>query len=340
MTARWGRRTGLAGAATLALAAGTALLPTGSPLRLTFALPLLCVLPGYALTTVLFPATATETAGSEAIPADDDVDARPAALSSARRVACSLGFSLVLVPFVGLGLAALGLPYAQWPFTLGVAGVTLCLLAVGAYRRHHDVDPTRLEGAGTTWVRRWLDGGTPTDTGLRVAIVVVAALAVSALWVGLVDPQDGSAYTETTLLTQNESGALVAGNYPTDRNAGDTDPLVYRIENHEGRAVNYGVVLSCQRVGADGTVERSAELSRLTERVPAGASLRVVDPPQCSLDGERVRLVFSLYRGSIPADPSTQTDYRTLTLWVETPPVSNTTTTTTTTSRSARVGPA
>ncbi|MFC7164563.1 DUF1616 domain-containing protein [Halospeciosus flavus] len=315
------RRAVAAGVATATLAAGTTVLPAGSALRLAFALALVGLLPGYALTTALFPV----------------------GLSPVRRAASALGFSLVLVPLVGLGLAALGVPLDRLPFLVAITGLTLCLLGIGVSRRRQvdadaDSDTSgdgQFDSLDADRVERWVSGETPLDTGLRIAVVATAVLATTALLIGVVAPYDGTTYTETALFTENESGALVAGNYPTDRNAGDVDPLVYRLVNHEGRAVDYGVVYSCQRVGSGGSVEEAVELSRLTERVEAGGSLRITDPPTCPLDGERVRLVFSLYRGSIPDDPSMDEDYRTLTLWVNTP--TNASNTTATTTRPARV---
>lgn len=334
--------------AVLALAFGTAVLPAGSPLRLSLTLPLLCLLPGYALTTVLYPtrrdaratsAGATDARDGSPDPSDaGDAPDGPAGLTSVRRAALSLGFSLTILPIVVIPLELVGLPFAYTPILAVVSAVTLVLLAGGAYRRMAHGRPASAGRANQGWAtivrhtvasgRRWLAGDTPLDTGLNVALAFVVFLAVGSLWVGVVAPLDGTAYTETALLTDGGSGDLVAANYSVEHDAGEGAQPVLVVENHEGRAVQYGVVAVCQRVEPDGGVARSTVLSRFNHTVAAGETWRSTRNPDCSLDGDRVRLVYLIYRGAPPDDPSASNAYRTLTLWVETADRGNTTSTT------------
>ncbi|WP_435102090.1 DUF1616 domain-containing protein [Halarchaeum sp. P4] len=287
-------------AVSLTLASAGVLAPDGA-LRLALALPLLCVLPGYALTTLLYPASRR--------------DADAAALTPARRVALSLAFSLVLVPLCVLGVSTLGLALDRVPILAAVVSLTLGLLAAGASRRPDpSADTGRLANA-----RDRLGAGSRADTAFRVAVVAAAGLAVSALLVGVVAPHDGTQFTEAALLTADASGDLSAGDYPIEGDAGGTDPLVLRLQNHEGETLDYGVVERCQRVGANGTVHASRVLARHDAHLRAGGTATIENLSTCALAGERVRHVVSVYRDRASGDAALADDYRTLTLWVRTP---------------------
>lgn len=113
--------------------------------RTALGVPLVLLLPGYALTSLLFPTQV---------------------LPGIERLLLALGTSIVLAILIGLALAAAGVPLtpASWSVTLGV---------------------TTLVGLAFTWLRRVSLGVTGPGLGLatmpRLAALMVAVAALGAL---------------------------------------------------------------------------------------------------------------------------------------------------------------
>jgi uncharacterized membrane protein len=120
------------------------------------------------------------------------------------------------------------------------------------------------------------------------------------------------------LLTENESGEYIAGNYPTNMTQGEEASLVLEIENHEGTRTNYTIVPVVQRVEA-----RDNSSSVLEERAPDTMTVTLAEnesrtvthtySPQ--LSGENVRVAYLLYRGDPPPSPSQDSAYRHVHFW-------------------------
>jgi uncharacterized membrane protein len=156
-------------------------------------------------------------------------------------------------------------------------------------------------------------------------VVLAAGLLLAAGSVGwaVAVSDSGGTYTELSLLTENETGAVVADDYPTEMVRGEATPLVVAIGNHERRALNYTVVVELQRVVRTNdttAVSAERELRRFTARVAANETRQERLSLAPSLTGSRLRLAVLLYKGPVPADPSVQTADHEVHLWVDVPP--------------------
>lgn len=282
-----------------------------SPLRTVGGLFLLFFLPGYAVVAALFPAT------------DGPRLDNRRGLTGYERVALAFGVSIALAPLVGLGLWLAG-AWLALPWLLGaLTGVVLVGAGVAAARRlllppsrRYHLPLGRWYGAAMAGFGR----STPAvDRALNAFLALAVLLAGGALGYALVVPTSGEAFTTASLLTENPDGELVASGYPSDFEAGSGQPLVLALENHEGEATGYTVVVrieSVETVGDDLAVREATELDRLSARVGAGERALLRHEVAPSMTGDRLRLSYYVYKGEAPANPDADGAYRHLYLWV------------------------
>lgn len=132
----------------------------------------------------------------------------------------------------------------------------------------------------------------------------------------------GDQFTEFYLLAENDTGELVAEDYPRTLSSDEATPFYVGIDNHENRRTNYTVVTSLQRVEVedDGVnVPEERELNRTHVIVDDGERRIQQLNVTSSMEGSNLRLVFRLYRDGAPADPETADAYRELHLRVQAP---------------------
>lgn len=294
----------------------------GTPLRLLFGLPFLLVVPGYAVIAALYPVTAPTADpsglhdGSTAIPLPSGN-----AITTVERLALSVATSIAVV--AGVGLLA---NFSPWgvrpaPVVAGTTVVTLGAVAVAAHRRA--AAPRRTRRRGREW--RWRSVASalrprPSVTYL-LNVLLVASVVAAAVAVGYTaaDPSSGEQFTEFAVLAENDAGEPVAGGYPTEFTRGQGEPLYFRIDNHEGRPMQYTVVVRLEAVettGGSTTVTRATELDRLDVRVGDGGSRTLEYTVRPTTSGERLRLSVLLYRGGAPSSPERSSAYRALHLWI------------------------
>jgi uncharacterized membrane protein len=156
-----------------------------------------------------------------------------------------------------------------------------------------------------------------TDTALNALVVASVLFAAGGVGYAVATPPEGD--TAFALLTETETGALTAEEYPTSFERGESKQVVLGIENAENEPVSYTVVVELQRVvdSEDGPlVVEERELDRLSPRVADGETWRANYPVKPAFAGERLRLAFLLYRGEVPDNPTVESAYRTVQLWV------------------------
>jgi uncharacterized membrane protein len=159
-----------------------------------------------------------------------------------------------------------------------------------------------------------MQSGSNSSRLLAAVLLAVALVATSSLAVALVAPPDGESFTTVTLLTENESGALVMDGYP--ETPASSASLVVAVENNEDRRVDYTLVTQLQSVrdanGSEPSVLERRELARGTRTLDAGetwfAERSVGPPPEPA--GDRFRFVALVYRGTPPDDPTVANAYR------------------------------
>ncbi|MFC6865265.1 DUF1616 domain-containing protein [Halomicroarcula sp. GCM10025817] len=298
--------------------ANVALLLLPSPVRLLLAGVFLCLLPGYALTTLVFPARrGRQTANPFRQNLNDGV------LGEGERAALSLGLSVALLPLFGIGMAFSALPLTVQNILLVVTAFVVVALAGGTVRRLRTSSDARYKAPFWYWLGEGYRGlqGNTVDVLLNVGLAVVVIAAMSTFAMALTTPQDGVTYTEASLLTESPDGKLVAGNYPTELGPDGRADLVLRVSNHEGEDKVYTVVVQLQRLeagseGARAVTERS-ELLREVQRVESGESWEYDHTVTPTLYGEDLRVAYLVYAGTPPANPTTDNAYRYLSLSVD-----------------------
>lgn len=285
-----------------------------TPLRAIVSIPFLLFAPGYAFVSAVFPEAPESDRETNMIPR------RP--LTNLERLVFSLGSSVAIVPLVGFTLN-----FTPWGLRLGPMLVTLALFTVVcvsvAAKRRSDLPPERRFVLPVSeWYRvirnDFLSRETRTDKVLNVALAVVVLFAATSVGYALVAQQDEQ-YSELYLLTGSTDDSLSADGYPQELTATESRALTVGIGNHEGKQTTYTVVTKLQRVRDEGDEIAVVEEERLDEfevTLEAGESthqIRVLEP---QLVGDRLRLLFLLYRGDPPAEPRTETAYRRTHLWV------------------------
>lgn len=296
----------------------TDLLGPGSPLRIALVLVGLLFLPGYALTTVLFPTHPHHGEENRVWLSPMFGGRLPDTPTLGERLLLSFGLSLAVVPLAGMALSVLSLGYDAR--TVGNATTVLVLLPMllGTIRRLQMPEETRyLVSLQYTLqqVHGGLRGDRRADTLSNVAVVlgVVAVVLVGAL--GITAPPTGPGYTEFALLTENGQGELVADGYPSEFVAGESQSLTFRVGDQDGAATTYEVIVLLERVDGSGAVVERAELDRYRHAVGEEPWVREhrVAP---TMTGDDLRLTYLLYEGDAPATPKRANADQSLYVWV------------------------
>ncbi|WP_343230421.1 DUF1616 domain-containing protein [Salinilacihabitans rarus] len=288
--------------------------PTGSTLRLTAALALVAVLPGYALVSALFPAQARRARPDAATA----VERRPGGIDTVERLGLSVPLSLIVAALAVLALPLADRGLAAEPVVGALALVAVALAQVGAVRRLRVPEPDRYTVSPLLAIRRLresTEGAVATATSVLLVLAVVAA--AGALLVAFVAPMSASSYSELEIYTADESGELVAGAFPDAVEPGESIPVTFVVENYEGEETEYTLVVQ-EQVIEDGEVVERTELRTVDVLVTHGdggwvTAEREVTPT--ADPGETVRVSFLLFEGDPPAEPTNENAYEDVYFW-------------------------
>lgn len=282
--------------------------PAGArPLQVAAGLLLLFFLPGYAVQAAIFPRAAT--AGDE-----------PGGENLRNRLALSFGTSLAVLPLVGVALDVSGVGFSPRAVVAALSGLVVVGLTAAVVRRNLVPTEERFRLRSDAWLGSLSlpRGGRASRIGSVVLVVVILATVTTA-GLAVTSPAGGETFTSAALLTQNESGDLVASGYPGTVPQGEAAPLVLSVENHESSVTSYTVVVQLERMGPNGTVTERAELDRLTATVGAGDRWLEPHTVRPTITGEDLRLHYLLYRGDAPAEARSATAFDSLYLWLDVP---------------------
>jgi uncharacterized membrane protein len=341
----------LAAIVLLVLATGIATLApivSETPLRVVLGLVFALFAPGYAFIAALFPerspgvenATTDGEESERSVSNPDETEQetvadahaglteradprREGSIDGIERVALSFGLSIAITPLIGLVLNFTPFGIRLVPIVLSIGGFTLLASVVAALRRQELPAEERFRVPYRAWVEaaraELFAPETRLDAVLNVVLVVSLLLAVSSVGYAVLVPKSGESFSEFYLLTENESGALVAADYPQNFTVGQSKPVIVGIGNNEHERVEYSVVVELQRVSIQNnstTVRESRTLDRFSRTIPANESANWTHDVTPTLTGERLRLTYLLYRGSPPANPTVENAYRETHLWV------------------------
>jgi len=292
-----------------ATAAALYVFDVGGWLRALLGLPLVLFLPGYALVAAAFPAR----------PDDDRDEGSTVGLLAGgapgwyERLALSLAGSLAVLPLFGLGLASTRWGFGTRAVLATLGGFTALGMLVAVSRRSRLPENTRfrppIDAASTDAYRGLFDPDTRFDGALNVVLILSMVVALSAVGYALVAPQSGASTTQFQLLAENESGELVASDYPDELPPGASEELVVSITNGGDQARDYTVVAETHRVEeTNGSLEvlEESEMTRLEASVDPGASAQIRHTVDPSMTGETLRINYYLYRGDVPDDPDAE----------------------------------
>ncbi|TFH03777.1 MAG: DUF1616 domain-containing protein [Methanosarcina sp.] len=255
-------------------------------IRTVLCLPLVLFLPGYALIAVLFP-TKTGLEGIE-------------------RAALSIGMSVAVVPFIGLGLNNTSFGIREVPL-LASLSVFIILTCAAAYVRRRQLPEDKTFGISFKASARSLLAevlGKPessTEKLLRTFLAIsVLALVGSVAYVSIV-PHEQEPFTEFYILGPNGT----ADNYTTEYVQGESGTVIIGIANHEHRAVNYTMDVRLEN--------RSLQLPENLKYIKLDDNTTLEEPLEItpSFEGENMELEFLLFNETEKDVP-----YRDLRLWI------------------------
>lgn len=276
--------------------------------------------PGYALVSLLLPASTS----------DPDANLRYSTgnwslvVTTVERAILSIGFSVMLVPLLGIVLN-----YSSWglqpvPMVVSIGALTIGLSVLAAARRRR-VPPSRRYGPSSFGVlahlRAWLAAPDHRlEIALNVGIAIGLVVAVAGVGLAIATVDNGERYTEFYLLGEDsETGEPVADEYPTQLTQGEEAELYVGLTNQERERTTYTVVVLMDRMaGPPGnkTVTERTELDRFERTVEYGATWERRHTIEPSMEGERLRVTYLLYEGSAPTEPTVDNAYRNLHIWV------------------------
>lgn len=273
--------------AVLAMLALAAMLVVGpSPVTLLIALPLLLLLPGFAIVSAIYPAAGQDDIGGIA------------------RFALSIAISIAVTPMVAMA-ANYTVGVHPLPVVLGVAAVTVSMCFIAAGRRASVPAETRagatpFSHASTVFERyfrgtRSLKSTAPLEAtsgaDVFLNLIIVGTILVFAASVGFAAliPQD-EGVTETYLATTTGDSVTLVQN-TEGLSQEDRNSLIAVVENEEGTTMQYSVVIES---GGNVLADESATLNN-------GDTWRINVP-----QGDGDRTVVKIYHGDADGEP----DYR------------------------------
>ncbi len=300
-----------------------------TPLRLVVGLPFVLFVPGYVFVAALFPEDGSPVVREDVdLTGDGEADAtawedRSGGIDGIERVALSFGLSIAVVPLIGLALNFTPWGIRLVPIMVALSGFALAGAGLAAARRWQLPPGERFRVPYGRWYAdaraELFEPATRTDAALNALLVVSVLVATASVGYAVAVPQQGEQFSEFYLLTESESGDLVADGYPTNFTAGEPRELIVGVGNHEHERTDYTVVTEIQRVDVvdnETVVREATELRRFDATVDHNETWHRRHEVAPSMTGDRLRLQYLLYRGDPPSPLNRSAAYRDLHLWV------------------------
>ncbi|SIR76666.1 Uncharacterized membrane protein [Haladaptatus litoreus] len=293
-----------------------------TPLRAAVGLAFVLFPPGYAFIAALFPEGTTPRTEQ-----DESLETQPSRFESGidglERVALSFGTSIAIVPLIGLILNFTPWGIRLIPIVVSISGFTLLMTAIAAVRRWKLPENERFSVPYMQWgsaARSELfEPDTRADAALNVILAISVILAAASVSYAVLVPNQGESFSEFYLLTENDDGELVADDYPANFTRGESKPVTVGIENHEFERTNYTAVALLQNVTSQNNstvVRNEQELQRFQTSLEHNQTWQTEHNITATMTGTQLRLIYLLYKGDVPQNPTADNAYRELHLWV------------------------
>lgn len=295
----------------------------GTPLRTVFGLMFVILIPGYALVSALFPEADQSVFREQSSDDYSEVATDRWDISGVERAALSLGLSVAVVPLIGLGLNFTPWGIQLVPIMIGVSAFTVAATVVAVRRRLALSPDERFQiwlFPYRAWVQKIQKPETRLGAFLNLTLLMGILLAAGSVGFVLATPSPADTTTGFYLMTENETGDLIAANYPEEMTVGEPETLVMGIENNEHERTEYTVIVQLQEVeqSEEGVrIVRRQEVDRFERVLARGETWRHPHRITPGTEGEGLRLQYLLYRGDVPDTATTETAYRSLHLWVD-----------------------
>ncbi|WP_083902424.1 DUF1616 domain-containing protein [Natronorubrum sulfidifaciens] len=298
-----------------------AVVDVSSPVvRATVGIPLLFLAPGYVTVAALFPRASPVDPMQSTLLIGQTRD-----VTDVERAALAFGMSVALLPLLGLLITALSWAFTTTTVVGTVSGFVLAGVVIATGRRTRQPVHERYQfrlGRKLGAVRAAIFGtGSTVHTVVNLVLVFSLLLALTSVGYALVAPQQqGEQYTSLQLLTENESGELVAGGSPGAVEPDEPISFTTAIENQEEQEMEYTVVIQEQWL-EDGSVFDRTEVQRTDHRVSAGDTLTTDRDVTPNAESGTVRIAVLLYEtDDVPETPTTDNAYRYGYLWIDVTP--------------------
>lgn len=288
--------------------------------RVAVLLPLVLFLPGYVLVGVLYPKApkngSRPGSGERTRSGDRGID-------GVERFGLSLAASLAILPLIAFALNFTPAGIRVEPVMLALSWFTLIFAFLTFVRRlgtdadrRFGLPPLSSIGAGSVRYfgvgrgslsgRRPFEATSATQRTFNLLLVASLLVLIASVGYAAMTPYPGEEdFTEFYLVTQNESGDYTTTGLPRDLSAGAGTAYPVTIENHEGEPVTYTTVVELQDAGGGG----GSEVGRAQAEVAPGEASVTEVTVTPDRGGEDLRLVFLLYKGEAPADPTVENAY-------------------------------
>ncbi len=246
-------------------------------------------------------------------------------LGGIERLALSLGVGVAVV-----ALAGLTLNYTPWPIALGpilgtLGSITVLCTIIAAVRRSNVARFERFTVPVGSVRNLFAGPWSRTDYVLNGALVVGALLLIGTLAFTIATPAPDDRYSNFWVLTEDEEGEMIAGNY-TEVLTTDADrELVAGVENNEYEDILYVVVVQLQEVERTDeeirVVERQ-EVDRFEQHVQSDEQWQQNHNIEIEETDEELRVQYLLYKieapytGTVPDNPTAENADNDLHLWV------------------------
>lgn len=280
--------------------------------------------PGYAITAALFPES--DEANPDAADGRSESSVVPRfgkGLGVTERFTTAVVVSVLVVPLFGLALNFSPFDIGLTTVVVSMSVFTVGAVILAAVRRWNLPREDRFRLPTDRWqaaVRsEFLTSETKLDRALNVVILASLLVATVSVAYAVAGPESEQRSTEFYLLTENETGELVADEYPTTFRDGESKSLVVGVANHESRPTDYVVLVRLQRVevqNGSARVVASQRLERFQIRADAGETMYRNHTVTPTMTGGELRLQYLLFVGEVPANPSSSNAYRQAHVWV------------------------
>ncbi|WP_458188943.1 DUF1616 domain-containing protein [Haladaptatus sp. NG-WS-4] len=292
----------------------------GTWLAVALGLPFVLFAPGYGLVSLLFPQSGPSRPSGWSSP----TRFQRGGITPGERAGLSFGVSLALVPIIGIAFSLASVPFEPFSVVVAIFSVTLVLSVPAAVRRTSVPPENRFgvsfRGVGSKLYGALFDTESSADVVLNVVLALSVVFALSAVGYAVTAPQDGEQFSQLSLLTRS-GGEFVTEGYPESFDPGEQKPVYVSIGNHEDETVEYTVVVELQRVeqrsGGSARIVEQEEIGRFSHRVAAGESWRTRYDIGPTMAGEDLRVVFLLYEGDPPTDPTTGNADEHAYIWID-----------------------